>query len=217
MARARSTPVPMQGLIRAPGATAPLRGEYLPPGAKVGLFGGSFDPPHKGHMHVALTAMRRLELDRVWWLVSPQNPLKSRKANDLETRLQRVRDFADKPGMVVTDVEARLGIQHTAALIKALKTRHPKNRFVWLMGADNLASIHRWQDWTEIVESLPIAIISRPLDPVRARLSMMASRYKCSRLREGEAKSLPFKSAPAWTYLIEPLQSASSTQLRTKL
>lgn len=216
MDRRRSAPLPLSALIRKPGWSGVLRGEHLPPGARVGLFGGSFDPPHKGHMHVATSAMRRLELDRVWWLVSPQNPLKDRRASDMKTRLERVRGYADRPGMVVTDIEARLGIQHTAALIRALQARHEDVHFVWLMGADNLASFHRWKNWTEIVQSIPIAIISRPQDPVRARLSLMASRYRRSRICEGEAKSLPFKSPPAWTYLIEPLQSDSSTQLRTK-
>ncbi len=214
MPRRRSLPIPMKGLIRPHGASTPLRGEALAPGLKVGLFGGSFDPPHGGHVHVAETAMRRLGLDRVWWLVSPQNPLKSRRPDGLNSRLDAVRAYIDRPGMVVSDVEARLSIQYTAILVRSLTRRYPGVNFVWIMGADNLASIHRWQDWHDIIESVPIAVISRPQDPVRARFSLMATRYRHARICEYEAKKLPLQIAPAWTYLIEPLQSDSSTQLR---
>jgi len=212
----KSTPTPVSGLVRGARSSGVLRGETLETGMKVGLFGGTFDPPHAGHLHVARTAMRRLGLDRIWWLVSPQNPLKRRTADDLERRMAAVRTLANEPGMVVTDIESRLGIRHTAKLLRAITALHPRNPFVWIMGADNLASIHRWHDWTEIVETVPLAVIARPQDPVRARLSLMASRYRTSRLREADAKVLPLKMAPAWTYLIEPLQSDSSTQLRTE-
>lgn len=216
MPRRRSRAVNLSGLRRPAGPHRPLQGEALAPGLRVGLFGGSFDPPHRGHMHVAITAMRRLNLDRIWWLVSPQNPLKSRRAGTLQDRIERVRAFVDHPRMVVSDIEDRLHIQHTAGLIESLINSFSNNNFVWIMGADNLAGFHRWQDWRMIVDSVPIAVIARPQDPIRARLSKMASCYRRSRLREAAAKNLPLKLAPAWTYLIEPLQSDSSTQLRNK-
>lgn len=182
----------------------------------VGVFGGSFDPVHAGHMHVAIAAMRRLGLDRVWWLVSPQNPIKTRQAEPYASRFERVRDGVLQPAMVVSDIEHRWRVQHTKALLDELKKRHPNNHFVWLMGADNLRTIHRWYLWKEIMKSVPIAVISRPQDPVRARLSRAASIYRHARIRESAAKNLALKSAPAWTYLIEPLQSESSSAIRAQ-
>lgn len=191
-----------------------LKSELLVPGMRVGLFGGTFDPPHAGHLHVARTAMRRLDLHRVWWLVSPQNPLKQRRAEDLERRMAAVADLAAEPRMVVTDIEARLGINRTVDLMGELKRRHPAVHFVWIMGADNLSSIHRWADWREIFASYPIAVVSRPTDAVRARLSPAVQIHARYRLPENRARSLAGTPAPAWTYLTEPYHPQSSTALR---
>ena len=190
--------------------------EYLGRGMRVGLYGGTFDPPHSGHLHVARTAMRRLDLDRVWWLVSPQNPLKSRQADDYARRLAGVAQLASGPGMVVSDIETRLGINRTVDLARYLSTRHPDVHFVWVMGADNLAGFHRWAEWREVFETLPIAVVSRPQDAIRARLSTAASLYSGSRIRESEACRLPLAPAPAWTYLTERLNYHSSTALRAR-
>ena len=216
VARRRSQPVP--GRRSAPGRCGArvLQWEALASGQRVGLFGGSFDPVHDGHMHVAIAAMRRLGLDRVWWLVSPQNPIKNRRADAFEDRLQAVQGAVQKPGMVISDVERRWGVQHTMALLSELKKRFPNNSFVWVMGADNLRGFHRWYRWRDIFESVPVAVISRPQDPVRARLSIAASVYRNARIREYDAKNLALKTAPAWTYLIEPLQSESSSAIRAQ-
>jgi nicotinate-nucleotide adenylyltransferase len=182
----------------------------------VGLFGGSFDPPHAGHMHVAKTALQRLGLDRVWWLVSPQNPLKSRQAQKYPDRLESVRRYADDPRMIVSDVEYRLNTTRTIDLVTALQTRYPRVHFVWLMGADNLASFHRWARWREVFEAIPIAVVSRPQDPIRAQLSLAARQNARSRIREEDARILALKTPPVWTYLTSPLHSPSSTIFRAR-
>ena len=204
------------GLIRSGLEAPPLTGESLAPGMRVGLFGGSFDPPHPGHLHVAQTAMKRMRLHRLWWLVSPQNPLKSRDADDFDRRMAAVQSMACHPRMTVSNLETRLGTNRTYDVIRALKQRHPGVHFVWLMGADNLSSIHRWLQWRDLFELLPIAVMSRPQDPIRARLSPAARIYARSRIRELDAAALPLKPAPAWTYLTGPLHSHSSTELRAQ-
>ena len=191
-----------------------LKSELLVPGMRIGLFGGTFDPPHAGHLHVARTAMRRLGLHRVWWLVSPQNPLKQRQAGDLARRMAAVADLAAEPRMVVSDIEARLGINRTVELMRELKRRHPGVNFVWIMGADNLSTIHRWGQWREIFASYPIAVVSRPTDAVRARLSPAVQIHARDRLPEGRARTLADQPAPTWTYLTEPYHPHSSTALR---
>ncbi|WP_420828476.1 nicotinate-nucleotide adenylyltransferase [Maricaulis parjimensis] len=181
---------------------------------RVGLLGGTFDPPHAGHLHAARTAMRRLQLDRVWWLVSPQNPLKPRRASDLERRMSLVADLAREPGMVVSDIEARIGTTRTIDLLHHFKTHKPGVKFVWLMGADNLASIHRWAHWQGVFAAYPVAVIARPTDAVRARLSPAARYFAHSRIPESEAAILPELEAPAWTYLTARLHPHASSDIR---
>jgi nicotinate-nucleotide adenylyltransferase len=212
----RSRSFDFGALVGAARATAPLRGEALAPGMRVGLFGGSFDPPHSGHAHLAQTAMRRLDLDRIWWLVSPKNPLKARNPADLDNRVKAVRTLAPGPGMVVSDLEARLGSQRTIDVVEALQTRHPDVHFVWLMGADNLGHFHRWARWRDLFNRVPVAVMARPDDPLRARLAPATRLFARSRLRESQCRNLPLKPAPAWTYLTEPLDCSSSTALRAR-
>jgi nicotinate-nucleotide adenylyltransferase len=131
------------------------------PGMRVGLFGGSFDPAHEGHAHVAETALKRLGLDRVWWLVSPQNPLKP-KSSPFKKRLKSARGQARGPRMVVTDLEKRLGCRFTYQTVRALKARYPGVGFVLVMGADNLANFRQWRNWREVAASIQVAIVSRP-------------------------------------------------------
>ena len=125
------------------------------PGMRIGLFGGSFDPAHEGHRHVAETALKRLDLDRVWWLVAPQNPLKA-KSSPFEARLKSAQQQALGPAMVVTDLEQRLSAGYTFQTLRALKRRCPGVNFVWIMGSDNLASFHHWQRWQDIAALVPI-------------------------------------------------------------
>lgn len=138
------------------------------PGMKIGLFGGSFDPAHEGHAHVAETALKRLGLDRVWWLVSPQNPLKP-KSSPFAQRMRSAQAQAHGPRMVVTDLEQRLGCAFTYETLRALKRRYSGVSFVLIMGADNLANFRKWRNWREVAAAVPVAIVSRPGYAARAR------------------------------------------------
>ena len=192
-------------------------GLHLTPGMKVGLFGGSFNPAHDGHAHVAETAMRRLDLDRVIWLVSPQNPLKSsHEMAPLEERMQSAREVAETvgPKMIVSDVETRIGTQWTIDTLRTLVARHPGVHFVWLMGSDNLAGFHRWRGWTDIMRLMPVAVIARPGSLLDSRSAPAAVRFGRNRIPSQEAGLLPTLQAPAWTYLVAPLNPRSSTAIR---
>lgn len=208
----------------APRASGPRRGALrdglgLLPGMKVGLFGGSFNPAHDGHAHVAETALRRLDLDRVVWLVSPQNPLKdARDSAPLAERMASARAAAAKaaagPAMIVSDFETRAGTQWTVDTLRALTARHPGVRFVWLMGSDNLASFHRWRGWTDILRLMPVAVIARPGSELDSRTAPAAARFAAARVPASRARLLPHLDAPAWTLLNAPLNHRSSTALR---
>ena len=182
---------------------------------RVGLFGGSFNPAHEGHAHVAETALRRLELDRVIWLVSPQNPLKSsHETRPLAERLAGARQWARGARMIVSDAETRLGSQYTIDTLRVLRARYPGVKFVWVMGADSLATFHRWRGWTQIMREVPVAVISRPWAALKARTSPAARRFAGARLPSSAASILADATAPAWVYLTGPLNFASSTALR---
>ncbi|MFN3583569.1 nicotinate-nucleotide adenylyltransferase [Phenylobacterium sp.] len=206
---------------RAPVAGRPraLRlGFTLSRGMRVGLFGGSFNPPHEGHAHVAETAKRRLNLDRVIWLVSPQNPLKSRhETADLAHRVAEARALARGPGMIVSDVESRLGSAYTIDTIRALKARFPGVQFVWIMGADSLASFHRWRGWTQIMKEVPVAVVSRPWISLKSRFSPAARRFAHAKRRSQMAPVLARTRPPAWVFLFGRFNFQSSTALRERL
>ena len=193
-------------------------GFHLAPGMRVGLYGGSFNPAHDGHAHVAETAMTRLHLDHVIWLVSPQNPLKSsRETAPLAERMAGARALTRGPGMIVSDAETRIGSQYTIDTVQALKARFPGVHFVWIMGADSLASFHRWRGWTQIARELPIAVISRPWAGLKSQTSPTAQRFAFARRPAREAPLLAGMTAPAWVYLPGPFNFASSTALRERL
>ena len=185
------------------------------PGLRVGLFGGSFNPAHEGHLLVAETALRRLELDRIWWMVSPGNPLKDhRNLRPLPERIEQSRALAEDPRIVVTAFEAAHQIRYSADTVRLVKRRCTGTRFVWVMGADSLAGFHRWQDWRAIAGAMPIAVVDRPgstLAPLSSRAGRALSRY---RMPEGEAQRLAFKPPPAWVFLHGPRSRLSSTLLR---
>ncbi|MFZ5718754.1 MAG: nicotinate-nucleotide adenylyltransferase [Pseudomonadota bacterium] len=206
---------------RAPvaGRSQALRlGFHLEPGMRVGLFGGSFNPAHEGHAHVAQTARRRLGLDRVIWLVSPQNPLKpTHETADLSHRMAGARALAQGPGMIVSDAETRLGSAYTIDTVRALKARFPGVKFVWIMGADSLATFHRWRGWTQIMREVPVAVVSRPWIALRSRFSPAARRFARFRRPSIHAGSLPGATAPAWVFLRGPLNFQSSTALRERM
>ena len=207
---------PVRSTLRS-GAAALRLGFDIKPGMRVGLYGGSFNPAHDGHAHVAETARKRLRLDRVIWLVSPQNPLKSsRDTAPLAERMAEVRRHARDRGMIVSDAETRLGSRYTIDTVRALKARFPGVHFVWIMGADSLATFHRWRGWTQIMRELPVAVISRPWASLVSRFSPAARRFAHARRDAREAPLLPGTPAPAWVYLHGPLNFASSTALRER-
>ncbi len=181
----------------------------------VGLYGGSFNPVHVGHLHVARTALRRLGLDRVIWLVSPQNPLKRNAGTaDLDARLAETRRLAHGPSMIISDIERRIGTRYTLDTVRWLKARFPRVWFVWIMGADSLASFHQWRGWVAIAREVPIVVISRPGAATRSRFSPLARRFASSRLASGAAATLAAHRPPAWIYLPAPFHLVSSTALR---
>jgi nicotinate-nucleotide adenylyltransferase len=184
----------------------------------VGLYGGSFNPAHEGHAHVAETAKRRLGLDRVIWLVSPQNPLKTaHETADLAERMAGARGMAKGPGMIVSDLETRLGSAYTIDTVRALKQRFPGVKFVWIMGADSLASFHRWRGWTQIMREVPVAVVSRPWISLRSRFSPAALRFARFRRPSTQALTLPGAKPPAWVFLYGRFNFQSSTALRERL
>ncbi|MFH6782915.1 MULTISPECIES: nicotinate-nucleotide adenylyltransferase [Methylobacterium] len=192
-----------------------LRLPPLAPGLRVGLYGGSFNPAHAGHRHVSRLALRRLALDRVWWLVSPGNPLKDRSGlPDAAARAAAARNVAANPRIAVTDFEAGLGVRYTVETLHWLTVRHPDIRFVWIMGADSLASFHRWRGWREIAARMPVAVIDRPGYTLKAMASPAARALAASRIDESAAATLADRAPPAWVFLHGPRNSLSSTALR---
>ncbi|MEX6508807.1 nicotinate-nucleotide adenylyltransferase [Jiella sp. M17.18] len=185
-------------------------------GMAIGLFGGSFNPPHSGHRLVAGTARRRLGLDRVWWMVTPGNPLKDHgMLKPIGERVAAVRAMVPPAFNTVTAFEAAHRVRFTADALRILLQRRPGVRFVWIMGADSLASFHRWQDWHWIVENVPIAVVDRPGATLSALSSPMASTYRARRLPEYDAPALASREAPAWVFLHGPRTPVSSTLLRS--
>jgi nicotinate-nucleotide adenylyltransferase len=183
---------------------------------RIGLFGGSFDPPHAGHRAVSLEALKRLGLDQVWWLVSPQNPLKPNAPADLGRRIAAARALANHPRIKVTGIEAALGTTYTADTLRKLKQRLPEVRLVWMMGADNLASFHRWRDWQGIAADVPIAVFNRPGQALRALSSPAARTLARTRIRERDAHRIGGIRPPAWVFLSSPHVPLSSTELRAR-
>ena len=199
---------------RAPGTRLPLHAPRL----RIGLFGGSFNPPHAAHRAASLFALRRLGLDRVWWLVTPGNPLKDTGGLPaLEQRLAAARALADHPRIDVTDIEARFGTRYSVDTLRILKRRYPLVRFVWLMGADNLVNFHRWRNWRAIAALVPIAVIDRGqvgLGAFGARAPRALARR---RLPEHAAWTLPGRRPPAWAVLHGLKLTLSSTALRQRM
>jgi nicotinate-nucleotide adenylyltransferase len=187
------------------------------PGLRIGLFGGSFNPPHEGHRLASLIALHRLRLDRVWWLISPGNPLKSRAdLRGLDERAALAAAIAHHPRIDVTTVEAALGSAYTVDVLRTLRARCPQVRFVWIMGADNLANFPRWQRWTDIVATVPIAVVDRPGSTLRGQQGRAASYLGRWRVPEDAAGDLANRTAPAFAFLHGPRSPQSSTALRRR-
>ncbi|MFP6746938.1 MAG: nicotinate-nucleotide adenylyltransferase [Alphaproteobacteria bacterium] len=185
---------------------------------KIGLLGGSFNPAHEGHRHISLLALQQLRLDQVWWLVSPQNPLKPQAGMaPFAHRLAGAKAMARHPRIRASDLEARLGTRFTVDTLAALRRRRPRHAFVWLMGADNLVQLPRWRRWREIFESMPLAIFNRAGPDQdgghRALAGPAAARF--ARYRIPRPAELPLTPPPAWCFLFSRLHAASSTAIRS--
>jgi nicotinate-nucleotide adenylyltransferase len=184
-------------------------------GQRIGIMGGTFNPPHEGHRIVAETAVKRLRLDQLWWVVTPGNPLKQNGGlPPLKDRISAAGRLARGPHMKVTGFEAALGTHYTAATLAFLKRRFPGVHFVWVMGADNLASFHRWQHWRSIAAAMPIAVVDRPGWRLKALAGPAAAALASARVAEGRARQLATLPPPAWTFLTSRLSHMSSTALR---
>jgi nicotinate-nucleotide adenylyltransferase len=192
----------------------------LPPhmaGQKIGLYGGSFNPAHTGHRQASLLALRRLGLDQIWWLVTPANPLKD--ADNLPPQAERMYQaakVASHPRIVISGAETVFRTRYTADLIRNLKRCAPNVSFVWIMGADNLGQLHRWENWREIAKRVPLAVVNRPghlLAPLSARAAQALRGY---RVDEGDAQALARRAPPAWLFLTGPRTPVSSTTLRER-
>ena len=189
---------------------------FAPPGAKIGLLGGSFDPAHEGHVHITEAALRRFGLDRIWWLVSPGNPLKVHGPAPLDQRIAWARDIMRNPRVEVTGIEATLGTRMTRDTIAGLQRLYPGVRFVWLMGADNLVQFDRWEHWQDIAARVPIGVIARPGWRMPARFSRAARMLWRDRLPESRARQLALAPPPAWVMINVPLNKLSSSAIRAR-
>src|SRR5690242_4606870 len=184
-------------------------------GMRIGLLGGSFNPPHAAHRAISLFAMKRLKLDRVWWLLTPGNPLKDNgRLHDLSERANAAAEVADDPRIDISCLEAVIGVRYTVDTIIHLRRRVSGVRFVWIMGADNLAQFHRWKDWRRIAAEVPIAVIDRPPQSFRALAAPAAQALARYRITEDEAGRLATRRAPAWVFLTGSKINLSSTGLR---
>lgn len=184
-------------------------------GEVIGLLGGSFDPAHEGHVHITREALKRFGLSRVWWLVSPGNPLKHKGPAPLVQRMAHARALMVHPRVRVTDIEAHLGTRYTAQTLRRLQAIYPGVHFVWLMGADNLAQFHRWQHWRGIARNVPLGVIARPGDRISARMSVAAKVLQQSRLAGRAAPLLGRSMAPAWCFVNVPMRNISSSTIRS--
>lgn len=198
-----------------PVQAAYLRMPHVEKGMQIGLFGGSFNPPHAGHVLVADIALRRLALDQLWWMVTPGNPLKStRELAPLSERLRRSQAITPDPRIKVTAFEAAHHVRYTADTLALVRARNPGVDFVWIMGADSLRDFHRWERWREIMLTFPIAVIDRPGATLSFLSSIVAKTFDYARVDEADAPLLARMKAPAWTFIHGPRSTLSSTAIR---
>jgi nicotinate-nucleotide adenylyltransferase len=206
------------GAQSGPRPAAPRAFVRLPrfaPGQSIGLLGGSFNPPHAGHRLISELALRRLRLDRLWWLATPGNPLKSSAGlKEMRDRVEAARLLTHDPRIAVTGFEAEVGSRYTYDAIAWLRRRAPKVRFVWIMGADNLSQFHLWRHWREIADLAPILVIDRPGRTLKALASRAAIALAPFRRPESDAPRFASLAPPAFLFLHGPRSDLSSTALR---
>lgn len=183
-------------------------------GQTIGLLGGSFDPAHGGHVHITREAIKRFGLDKVWWLVSPGNPLKEHGPAPMADRMARARAVMQHPKVEISDLEARIGARYTMHTLDYLMRVYPGVNFVWLMGADNLATFHRWEGWEWIITHVRVGVLARPGLRIGARCSKAAKKYDRFRIKGRQSFSLGQTPPPAWCFVNMPMRDISSTQIR---
>ncbi|MBO9126164.1 MULTISPECIES: nicotinate-nucleotide adenylyltransferase [unclassified Rhizobium] len=194
-----------------------LRVPHAERGMVVGLFGGSFNPPHQGHALVAEIAIKRLGLDQLWWMVTPGNPLKDpSQLLPLAERVRLSEKLAKHPAIKVTAFEKKFGTTFTAETLARIKISNPHVHFIWIMGADSLKTFHRWQRWQDIARMFPIAVIDRPGATLSFLSSKMAKTFDFARIDEDDSRALWKKPAPAWTFIHGPRSRLSSTAIRAQ-
>jgi nicotinate-nucleotide adenylyltransferase len=192
-----------------------LPGANLWAGARIGLLGGSFDPAHEGHLHLSREALKRLALDQVWWLVSPGNPLKNTDAlPPVKQRVASAQRVADHPRIRVSNIEEQLGTSYTIDTLTALQQAAPAVRFVWLMGADNMAQLPAWKSWEDIMQRLPVAVFDRPGYSLPALNGVAARKFARARLPAGNAAALADAEPPAWVFVPCARHAATATAMR---
>ena len=185
-------------------------------GLRVGLLGGSFDPAHEGHVRISLHALKRFDLDQLWWLVSPGNPLKQRGPAFLSRRLEYAKRLVENPRIKVTGIESQLQTRFTCDTLLELKAIYPSTQFTWLMGADNLAQIHHWQAWRSIFEIMPVGVLARPGQGLAAQCSPAARLFAGYRISNNTSRMLSHVAAPAWCFVNLPLSQSSSSEIRSR-
>ena len=184
---------------------------------KIGLLGGSFNPAHEGHVEISLHALEKLQLDYIWWLVSPGNPLKKMsEMASFDLRLKSAKNIADDPRIIVSDFEQKAGTKYTIDTISKLKEVYPDHHFVWLMGADNLEQFDKWKSWEKIGQTVPFAIFNRPSYSTASLQSPAAQYFMTNKIEESKGHELYKMKPPAWVYIKDTHNPLSSTEIRTK-
>ena len=184
------------------------------PGLTIGLLGGSFDPPHEGHVHITKLALKIFNLSKIWWLVCPENPIKSVTPSDLNSRFFASKKIMKHPSVVITDLERKFKTKYTFQTLIKLKKLYPSTKFVWLMGADNLINFHHWKNWDWIMKNIPVGVLARPEEQIKAGLSRTAIKFGNYRLPKEKSIILSNYIPPVWTLSTGPMRNISSTEIR---
>ena len=186
------------------------------PGLTIGLLGGSFDPPHEGHVHITKLALKFFNLSKIWWLVCPENPIKSVTPSDVNSRFLASKKIMKHPSVVITDLERKFKTKYTFQTLIKLKKLYPSTKFVWLMGADNLINFHHWKNWDWIMKNIPVGVLARPEEQIKAGLSHTAIKFGNYRLPKEKSFILSNYNPPVWTLSTGPMRNISSTEIRKK-
>ncbi|MDG2187542.1 MAG: nicotinate (nicotinamide) nucleotide adenylyltransferase [Hyphomicrobiales bacterium] len=185
---------------------------------RIGILGGSFNPSHDGHIKISEAALKKLNLDIIWWVVSPRNPLKKYDVLfDFKKRTSSAKNKLKTSKIIINDIEQRTGTIYTIGTIEYLKKKYPNTKFIWIMGADNLRYFHLWMEWEKIIKEIPIAIIDRPSSSLDVSSTIFANKYKKYRIDENDASYIINSKKPCWIFLHNKLNFNSSTEIRKKL